>query len=92
VRRLLVTHRTVVPAQDIAYESAWRKLRDAMTAAGANAWRFRHASLDRRYLEFVEWTGTVDPTVGGDGEATMAALDAIAPGSKENWTEAEVST
>jgi hypothetical protein len=92
LRRLLVTHRTVSPECAGEYETAWRDLEKAMTAAGANAWRFQHASVAGRYLEFVEWKGDMDPTATAAAETAMAGLQVIAPGATETWTEAEVST
>lgn len=92
MRRLLVAHRTVMPQRAGDYEMAWRKLHAAVTAAGAHAWRFRHASDAGRYMEFVEWKGEFDPTTSDEGRAALHLLDQLGRSSTDVWIESEAPT
>ena len=57
MRHLLVTRRQIPLDRLDEYGDAWDELCRAAVQRGARAWRFRAASREDHYLEFVEWGG-----------------------------------
>lgn len=90
MRRLSTIRRHVALDRTEEYLSAWEDVRAAAAAVGARAWVFRGAEHEDRFLEFIEWSGAVEPL---DDDAVVAALeqlDAFAPVSQaEEWEQAD---
>jgi hypothetical protein len=89
MRRLISTRRFVDDARLAEYEAAWGAL--VTTAAGmpfrVNAWRFRSAGDARGYIEFLEFSGEVDPRGDAAMAAGLTALEAVAAGNAEVWVD-----
>jgi hypothetical protein len=92
LRRLLATRR-VIPLDRIdEYSMAWRRIRDAVVAAGGRAWLFRGAGHDDHFLEFIEWSdGDSGPSFVEHGEvaaARTAIEEQLGGGHADEWEEA----
>ncbi len=69
-----------------AYDAAWRAVEAAVTEAGGHAWRFRSADDANVFTEFIEFRAE-DPRERPGVSSTMEALDALGPGTTEEWVE-----
>lgn len=87
-RRLVSVRRRVGPADRERYDNAWHRYSEAANAAGANAWRFRAADEEHRYLEFLEFAGDDDPRGSRELAEAGAELQVIGPAEAEEWLEA----
>jgi len=88
MRRLLVTHRTVPLDRTEEYSAAWRRLAAAVALRAGNAWWFRRAGHEDRYIEFVEWRQPVALPEEPEVAEALRALGEIAAGSTEELEEA----
>jgi hypothetical protein len=88
-RRLLSTRRIVPLDRAQAYDPYWERLREAATAAGARAWRFRAAGEPELFLEFLEFAEDNKVLDHAPVASARDALEqALGPGTSEEWTEA----
>lgn len=86
-RRLVEIRRRVSAEAAVIYDTAWRALESAVVGAGAHAWRFRSPDDSALHLEFIEFRASADPRTRNDVASGLRALDAIAPGSPEEWID-----
>jgi hypothetical protein len=89
-RVLLTTHRAVDPDRRDAYEEAWVRARDAVTAAGGNAWRYRSRNTSGQFIECIEYR-EADPRGQRGVVEALARLERCGAGEAEEWTDATVS-
>ncbi len=87
-RRLVEIRRRIQRDSGGMYESAWRELETAVTATGSHAWRFRSADDADLYIEFLEFRASADPRSRPDVQSALQAMEALAPGSVEEWVDA----
>jgi hypothetical protein len=87
--RILVGLTRRVPRdREDAYADGWLRLRNAATAAGANAWRFLSVSEPGTYLEFIEFRSGADPRHDDSVAGILDALDReVAPSASAEWVE-----
>jgi hypothetical protein len=80
--------RTVPAAAQPAYERGWAGVQAAARALGGRAWRFRSALDGSTFIEFLEFAAAGDPRADAGFAGQLAALDALHPGTAEEWTDA----
>lgn len=88
-RTLVSIRRRLADADIERYEAAWELVRDLVRERKAHAWRFRLSDGSRTFLEFIEFGSNVDPRADTPVADAVARLDAIAPGTVEEWTDAD---
>lgn len=93
MRRLLATRRTIPLDRIDEYASGWRRIRDAVVAAGGRAWLFRGAGHEDHFLEFIEWSdgASSEPSLVERSEiaAARTAIDEqLGGGHVDEWEEA----
>ncbi|CAN5200851.1 hypothetical protein BH20GEM2_BH20GEM2_07790 [soil metagenome] len=92
-RTLVSTRRWVNARRNDDYAAAWERVRVAVEARGAHAWRFVSRSRSGLQLEFIEFATGADPRRSRDTRDALAALDRAHPhlasggGAAEEWTE-----
>ncbi len=88
-RRLLTTRRRVSLDRSGEYDALWSALRDAVVGAQGHAWRFRAATLEDVYLEFIE-SRELDAILALPGVtgARVALDEAFGTMDTEVWEEA----
>jgi hypothetical protein len=88
MHRLIVIRRQIEPPLLAACEDTWDELQREVSRAGGRAWRFRSAQTAGQYAEFIEWSGEVPLLDRPAIRASLERLQALAPGSTEEWEEA----
>jgi hypothetical protein len=87
-RRLVSQTRTVPAADRAGYDAGWERVRAAVTALGAHAWRFQSTIHPERYLEFLEFAADRDPRPDATVAAPLHDLDRdLGPAEAEEWLE-----
>jgi len=85
-RRLVSVIRSVPAEERHRYGSAWKRVVEAATLAGARAWRF--ASIEGiDHIEFLEFRAGNDPRDNAGVAKAIAGLELIAPGIVREWVE-----
>lgn len=90
IRHLAIARRHVPLDRADEYLIAWSAARAAVEAIGGQAWIFRGASHEDRFMEFVEWLDPLENPLADDGVAeAMSELNAFAVAAQaEEWEEA----
>jgi len=89
MRTLVSTRRLVGEARLPEYDAVWAELADTAKSLPfhVNAWRFRSAADARLHVEFLEFSGEIDPREDPAVAGSLRKLDAVAPGEAEEWVD-----
>jgi hypothetical protein len=88
--RILVSIRRLVEVTRRGeYDAAWDQL---AASAGrmpfrVNAWRFRAAADPRLHVEFLEYSGDIDPREDAAISAALRTLEGIGVSEAEEWLD-----